>query len=648
MAFALTKRFVAISLLFLFTTAGLLYAYMSYKAPISIQKNIVSALNSYTFQNITFERSYRNKGFLIFENIQLDEDAFSTIEKISVKYNVFNALFFGKIHTLKVHTPSITNTLNTNSLGNIQRYLMSGGLFHQKWLEKISHLEILDGKIDVLTQKYGGFRLNFDGQMRKGDDKSQNLQMNVSASQRQLSSSIRIKGQLIPKKGWHMDIALDRSRLDLPQIQLSRVNGSISSDGKENAYYSNGEINIGGFKIGELAWGDIAMTFEQSSDDGLKWIIAGNALGSSDVEFGLNYNERDSVNIHGTLYTKEMGQLLEYLNIHKDLSAFKNSNLSRISDIFVTYSLPFANIFTPEKSIIFNLKKIEENIEIKGNLSIDNDIFSIQSLLGPSILQDVRIAPNLLLKSGMLKGAITYNSKDDSGSLIASVDNGTIMLGALPLLDIQTNFKMDDLAELSMHDYQMASAALPLKKSILQDGSLLFKIKDNIVDLKDFRLAVFDGVIKSENILLPSIAAAEIVMNGSELSLDKISSSIGPEDLVSGNLKVSGSLMASSKKLIAKSLKLSSEKAGKIEMPDAMLASIFDQDNIETETMREALRNFRYEYFEIVINGDLSAKPTIKFTAKGRNTDILGGRIMTLNFETNKDLSPLWMALSKD
>jgi len=183
MAFSFTRKFVVFSLLCLGFTAGLLYAYMSYKAPVLIERSIASAINNYNFQNITFGKSYRNKGFLVFENIQLDEDSFSTIEKISVKYNVFSILLFGKIHTLKLHTPSVTSTLNTGNLGNIQKYLMSGGLFRQAWLEKINHLEVLDGKIDVLTKEYGGFRLDFDGQIRKVDDNSQNLQMNISASQ---------------------------------------------------------------------------------------------------------------------------------------------------------------------------------------------------------------------------------------------------------------------------------------------------------------------------------------------------------------------------------------------------------------------------------------------------------------------------------
>ena len=530
-----------------------------------------------------------------------------------------------------------------NELGKAQKHMLTGHTFNQKWIDTVDRLELSGGKLDLLTDDYGGFRFSFDGQMRKAQEKDEKIfQINISASQKQLSTKIKINGSINKNDGWHMDAALERSRLDIPDLQLTRVSGQITGDGRADNFFTNGALNIGGFEIGDLAWGDIAMTFEQSAEDGLKWVIAGNALRSKDVEFGLNYNEKDGKNIHGTLYSKDLNALLNYLNDQGNFEHFKNTKLSKITDVFITYTLPFSQFLAPDKQIIFNFKKIEENIDVKGKFLISNGAFKLQGLLSPQIVQNLNISNSAKIYKGNLSGAVFYNSETKDGRLETDLNQGILQIGPLFLTKINTKTNISDIANMASNDLQTFSFSLPFKKDIEHEGNASYLLREESLTLENINLNFFDG-----SLLIPKADIADYPSSFSfqlkNLDLEKAVESIGLSGLIDGVLQGAGDLsITKNNELQIGQINLETNRSGRLQVPESILNTLFDQDNIEQETLRQALKNFRYEFIKIKMAGVLNGETQVKISAKGRNPDILGGRTMAINFQINKDLRPFW------
>lgn len=637
----------------IFLSAGGVFAlllivsiYLHFAAPAIIEKKILQGLEQ-QFGYAKAAQLERKSGAVILTGISLDADDFNSIASIQARYRFFSLMIFGQIEKIILKSPSLTYSMNSDNLLQPPKDLLSRFNISSAPLFKANLIEISDGSLDVLTTDWGGFHFDFDAQIRALDHKTRALTANLNSNQKKFSTQIQIDGEINKETGWSIESSIERSRLELEDIQISRAAGRMGFSGSDSGFFANGEFNIGGFKIGEFAWSDIAATFEQSENN-FQWVIAGNALGNKDIEFGLNYNQKDPLNIYGTLYTKKLSDFLLYLN-NDQVENLETSPIAQIEDVFLTYSLPKSTIFNNKKNIIFSFKKPEQGIDIKGNLYIDSDHFLIRALMSPTFVQNINSGyEGIALNKALMNASLNYSSLDNEAAenvFVMNMRDGVVSFGPLKLSAIQTSLSFSPPEKMQMNDLAEISFKLPLKDSLEQNGRANFQLGETL-SIRDLTYNVFGSVIKLNKIDISALPET-FNINTSNLSLKDIAQAINQSMDASGTMNLKGQLHVQNDKISAQNMVLKSNGSGTLSIPEEYTKAVFTDKSIDHEMAIEALQNFNYDYFEITINGDLQNEATIKLEIKGRNSELLNNRPILINMTlANQKLSGLWQSLS--
>lgn len=613
----------------------ILFTYLHFAIPNIIAKKVALGLENTKFGYHELGSIKRRGSTVIIENISMDEDNFNTIESIEARYRFFPLIILGNIDKLTINKPSLTISTNKDIIHQTPKDLIKQIQFDASPAFKIGVIDVIDGSLDILTAEWGGFHFDFDVQIRAVEKDIRAITANLKSNQKQFSTHYQASGEINRKTGWNLDLTMERTRLDLDDIQISRATGSTTISGSEKGYFANGEFNIGGFKIGEFAWSDIAATFEQS-DDNFQWVIAGNALGNKDIEFGLNYNQKDALNIYGTMYTKRLADLFQYLNNDKT-DEIENSPIGQIEDVFLTYSLPQKTLFADNKSIIFSFKKPDQGIDLKGNLYTSASDLTVRGLMTPLYVGNIKLSDDILLSKAFMSASIGYTTdinNSDNNAFMIKMRDGEINIGALKVTGISSSIAFNPPETLQMNEFSTANFTLPLNKAIEQSGTANFKLKNGL-EIKDIIYNIFGGSIQVSNIKINTLPS-KLNINGKDIQLAQIMSSIGQNLSASGRMNIKGAINVQNETLIAENLTLAAASSGKIALPKELSQIIFTNDSIDHEMAVEALQNFNYDNYKIVINGDLNGKASLKVDIQGKNPDLLNNRPIVINM-TLKD-----------
>lgn len=631
------------SLIFL---AIIIFTYLHFAIPSIIEHKITKGLEQTKFGFHEIGSIKRRGSTILIEDISLDQDDFNSIKSIEARYRFFPLIFLGNIDKLTINEPSLTISTNKDAFHQTPKDLINQIQFDASPAFKTGVIEVIDGSLDILTPEWGGFHFDFDIQIRAVEKDIRAITANLKSNQKQFSTHYQASGEINRKTGWNLDLTMERTRLDLNDIQISRATGSMTFSGSAKGYFANGEFNIGGFKIAELAWSDIAATFEQSNDN-FQWVIAGNALGNKDIEFGLNYNQKDALNIYGTMYTRRLADLFQYLNNDKT-EEIENSPIGKIEDVFLTYSLPQSTLFSDKKSIIFSFKKPDQGIDLKGNLYTSPSDLTVRGLMTPLYVGNIQLADDIILAKAFMSASLAYTtdqSKNENNALMIKMRDGEVKIGALNITGITSSIAFTPPESLQMSEFSAMNFTLPLNKAIEQSGSANFKL-NNGLNIQDITYGIFGGNIEVNNIKINALPQ-KINVSAKDIQLGKITDILGKNISATGRMNIKGPIQIHSDKLIAENLVLSSVTSGNIKIPENISQIIFNDKSIDHEMAIEALQNFNYDTYKIIINGDLNGKATIKIDIQGKNPDLLNNRPITINMTLKEqNLSALLASLS--
>lgn len=638
------KKQIALALVVIVITSLSLLIYLHIQIPFIIQKNATKAFQEMGFNNVEIQNVLRKGNVVRLEEINLDEDGFYTIQKLDAQYNFLSLLVYGHLQKITIDRASFTQSISSEDILQTPRQFFQNIKLPSGLSSRTQLIEISDVDINLLTSDWGGLKFNWDILIRKTDSNNQNIQANIKSTQKQLSTHTQITGDISEDGGWNITANIERTRLNVPDLQITRVNGAVNVSGSKTDFFANGEFNIGGFKMGNFAWSDIAGTFEQDLKN-FQWILAGKALGNDDLEFGLNYTSKAPENVNGTLYAQKLGDIVQYWNGTESLGERLKSPVWGIQDVFATYSMPIKDVLSEQKNVRYNFRKIDQNIDIKGNLIIDNEGMIFQGTMPPTLVNDVPIlSDEIFLKKGNMGALIKLRVEKEPAQSVdeemesairLNIDQGTINLGPIALIGVSTNIDFSPPEQLTMAKSIPLSFKLPLKNTIIHSANTLFRLDQNI-KIEDTAISIFGGKVSINDTAIGNLPH-NFTFNTKDLDLKEISNAFGDIFDAEGTLSIKGTLQVTSESLKADNIVLSSTQGGKIKIPEKLTRNIFkDEGSIDSEATIEALKNLDYEYFEISLNGDLSKDASLKITIKGSNPNLLNNRSLLINLTLNE------------
>lgn len=648
------------------------YALFSY-IPQKLEQQFTHSFQELGFENVTYESKSQNRGKITFKNISLDRESFSEIKSITIRYTVMS--FFlsgGKANSVTLDGLRLTGELSENF------NLIIAGWKKQKDLPGLltrlpmKTLIIENGTIDLMSEKFGGIRLNYSTQIKNKGKNHIEITGKTDSMQKKLAFTALFSGSIIDEK--KLDLKLDAEQIQLiwDNTHFKRGTATIMVNapigGKTNFSI---EAGSGSMVWNSLPFGDIRITCEKALDN-YNINIDGKAIGVDMIEFTSNINHVDHVTSFETMvYPKTLSNLVDFLLSNNVIPSSVNlpQALLDLQQPILTFSNPppphmdnneekdedtdnknigLVKLLIAEPSLEMDGHyKIEDNGDISGNLSTQPIRIDLP-MANESEKDDPRPPKSFLELSSeadfLLSSATDRKPKLD-WSFETKVTNGHIEYGFINLNDVKGGFTYT-ASDKSRNDYETLSFKLPLKSFIEQTGRIYLDF-DTSPFIREIAVFLYGGKIRTQGfsledgnipnslrLVVSDIKISDLLsdagINGITI-IGKIGGML-PLDIIKDKIKIKGGI-------------LQSQNPGIVHIPGSISEAIFPGPRLQMQRIRRALENYHYEYFEARFDGDLAGGVMITLTARGFNPDMQSKDPIDLNFQIETNISTLFSSL---
>ncbi len=342
-----------------------------------LQKRLNDALGDYGFKNVQTEHLSVKSGSLVYSDITLDTDKFSTI---------------GAIRVLRKKPKSIIiDDLKLTAEWDIDTGLHVSGWKKQP-LPYAAYPEIIlnSGQLDLITPA-GGLRFQAKGHIKKQPDGKLKLQGALWGVQHQVKIETLWNGVTYPKGGWSYDVEFKNGGLNLDKIQASRMSGWLNIDKTEKLIPElSGQINAGKMNVGDVSFTNFNLTLDGPFNL-YKLIAKAQITGFQDMTATLDINNTDAGPlVNATIETTSLDELLSFLTAIQN----SDSNAGRFTTLLLTQG---------------NLSRLRRDIEL---LPYDTLEFQIN---GPLYDLTGKIIAKKFKDGVEQRNIISLNPGDDKG-----------------------------------------------------------------------------------------------------------------------------------------------------------------------------------------------------------------------------------------
>ncbi|HOO82536.1 MAG TPA: hypothetical protein PK513_08540, partial [Alphaproteobacteria bacterium] len=211
------KRPILILALLIMTGAIGVTGYVWLNIPQHLETRLRQTMNEAGFENYTLPPAEKKLGQTVYQNIALDPDGFSTLENLTITYNPLKLALLGKINSLRLSGLDLTGELDPQGKITIAGWNDVQSPLPQILKLKNTLIEIENARLSVLSQKWGGTSLSLDMQARP-QRQHVNLQGRITATQRTLSATASLEGQISNKGFWDLRMELEQGKVTLPNL----------------------------------------------------------------------------------------------------------------------------------------------------------------------------------------------------------------------------------------------------------------------------------------------------------------------------------------------------------------------------------------------------------------------------------------------
>ncbi len=625
-----------LGLFLLLTICGSLYLWLS--APQKLAEKTKQIFTEAGFEAATLPEPETKLGRVIYSDIKLDENGFSTIKHITLTASPLSLIIGSTLENITFEGIDLTGELSEN--GEITIAGWNGALpsVQSQRNLKARVISFENARLSLLSEKWGGITIQGDMQLQPSKQNT-NFQARLKGAQKQLSADAKIEGQLNSEGFWDARIELEKGKFELGAIKASRLAGLLNiSAGKGQEAQIVGELQAGGLSILNLPWQNGALTI-----DGIlrkpRMIVAAKSSGYEGLELGLTMpNIRFPQEFLGQIHVEQLTDAFDYLESHK-LLPVKRKSLSALE--------PFTSImvqFAYQNNLMFKINNRNKDIDINGKIDIKHsNTYEADFNAAPT---PVSTLPGLESHVGTyaITGSIDKNPEALNGEVEIKLTEAHFNYGAVPISNLNASVNIDKLKTLSGPPRKnLHCSALGLNPAISCSVSLQFKNGQ-----PHLSALTFNGPGLRLNVPHPPKTNDKTFLSAETIDIKDLFDTFKLKTWDGAGLLTGTFYLQNENDVMSiDKLHLKNQGVGILKLTDDRLFDLMDMEELERETMKLALENFHYDLLEIKASGTFPDQVKISVFGKGKNPGLMQGRTFSLDFEITPDLSPTITKLFK-
>ncbi|PCJ99793.1 MAG: hypothetical protein COA45_02965 [Zetaproteobacteria bacterium] len=637
---------------------GASYAYFIY-IPEKIEQKIIDNFNAFGFENPSFGKITRKRGEILFSDISLDKQNFSTIKEISVYFSLFKFML-NPDHAQKI---SIRHLELTGELSKNFDLTISGWVDDKDFLQKFrsipaSLISIEDSNIELLSDQFGGIKINYDAQIQLSNAQEIVIKGRINTKQKNLKFHAKIDGTL--STSGELSLTTEAEQISITHKDISIRRGAAKLKFIHNAQALTSNISIE-TDIASVNWHnlplrDIHALFEKSNNNNYNLLASGKIFGTEHIDWESHVSRVNGITeTKNTITPANMAELLSFLQKNNQLKKPK-----KFPAFILDFQQPILTINTTTNNEVtdgdFKLLINQPNFEIGGSFSLSHNsdnilgLFSVNKTHITSPKETIqRVATQFQVSTS---GEFTIDNISTTPrlgwSMATDIDEGVIDYGALIIPNIHAKFLYNSQAPKKTKKH--LSFKFPLKNGISQNGRINLNLFDeNAPLIKSIQFNIYGGRIKTQSAITKNgIHTKKNKLIVSDINIAKLFHDSGFSNIViTGQLGGVIPLRMKGGKINVNGGILQSQGGGIIKLPKAVIAGLFPGQSRKMFRIRGALENYYYEYFELRLDGDLNGRIMMTLNARGYNPMSNDKEPVDLSLQIETQISLLFKNLLK-
>jgi Dicarboxylate transport len=628
-------------------TMGLLCAaaYSYYVTlPQIFEQNIKQSLLSLGFKKVTYAKAQQNHGSIIIRDISLDTKSFSGIDSLTINYSLYNFLMRGsRAEKIEIDGLKLAGELSDDIKLSIAGWKNDGKLI--RTLSEIPSEKIVlrNTKIELLAPLLGGMTVEYEGEIYHSGDNEIEILGTARTIQKKFETDAAISGTINGHGNLEIQARSENLKIETDNLVIRRAAANLNLVAfPEDPPAITIEANASSAQFFNMPLRDTNILIEKNAE-GLKIFSEGKLSGSGESEFSAQITHKDKhYEFESFIYPQSVTDMIKYLKgsghiNDQDLNV--PNIISNSKEPVITFEGTADGLGQAEG--MFKLKSPSPDYEIAGEFAkkpnekqISGTIYlprSFVELYGenktPS--QNIAAAPP---QTGLIiagEGQYIYDYTLTPPALKWQMQNkiepSNIDIHGLTVTKIAGKIGAGSGIQAEQNSDENTPElkfGFPLKPWIKQNGNILLNLHDkNKPVVKTAKFEIFDGIISTDGFNLNNLKEGdEIDVQISDVSLEKFAQALGIPNLYMKG-KVGGRLTLDIKDnaLHIKKGMIQSQQSGIVQIPQDILNTYVAGEDPQSISMRSALKNYQYEFFEVRLNGPLQGLVMANFLASGSN-----------------------------
>ncbi len=514
---------------------------------------------------------------------------------------------------------------------------------------------IEDSKIDILTDNIGGLRISYNGQARLNSGHI-SLLGEIKSKQKKISYQAKIDGSIQASGEAKINAEMEQISLEYENTRVKRGASTVSFsyDSVKRASSLSVESHLASVIWHGLPLREVHSVYEKGRNN-YNLTAEGKTFGNQHIEWSTRINSVDGVlKSETTLQPNNIASLVNFLKQNKKLrdnTELPAAILSAKSPALSINTTHQENTLKGDFRILLN----DPSLEIEGYFSGDDQddlrtidgAFTMPSTIVQAGDQSKRNKTNFTVSSSgeFAIGSVTQRAllKWNSNS---AIENGTLDYGPVKIRNLKGKISLSSSQKSKKRE--TLSFRLPLKQNIPQRGKVTMNIRDdNSALFEQIVFYIYGGQIRTQNRLFrDGVLSLRNKLVVSDINLDQLFDDAGFDNiLISGTLGGVIPFHVKNDKIMVSGSILQSQSNGVIQLPEHMIAALFPGNSDKMRTIRQALRNYYYEFFEIRLDGDLSGRVLMTLKASGFNPTFKDREPVDLSLQIETQISILFQNL---
>ena len=638
---------------------GLSYAYFV-AIPKEVEKRILANFTNLGFETFWFEGIEHDNGKVIISNITLDKDGFSTIERVDIKVSLWR--FFLSPDSAQDITIKGLNL--TGSLSENLDVTLSGIPDYNKFMQHLPMsaariINIEQSTANLLSETFGGIRVDYSGQVNFRDLSNIAINGTLSSRQHKLSFHSKIKGNIDDQKNLNITAETEQISVLKKDLSLKRGSGVISVlyNFASNSARTNADFHIANLNWKALPLNKLKGSYS-SKEQEQNLFIEGQTSGLNIINWSADIKRAGQriTSADIALTPNNIMDAIDYLK-HNDIIAKDEefpSNFKMIDRPIIkinaqqnehhTFDGTFQGFLTSPNVIVNGIFTQDQSNMTTGSFYVSKtNIFPSGEKTEPKETSYLEIS-----SSGAFEYKAKAPNKNLNWSLKTQVHNGQIDFGAFKIPKISGSFKHNQSSKNSRLSLPFK---LSLKDGIEQKGSISLNTNDKTAPILGIaRLSIYGGDVQTKTSIIKQSGDIqdEFSLSVSDINISQLFKDAGFDDVtVYGYMGGLIPMKISEKDVDVNGGILQSQGGGVVNMSEKMARALFPGDSNKMQTIRAALNNYHYEFFEIRLDGDLSGRIMMTLNASGTNPDFKSAKPIDLNLQIETQISMLFSSLLK-